>query len=898
MLSRKINSILSQGSYNHQASCFLLKAGKSSPKEVLSELSASDNGLSQEEADSRLRQYGKNEIAQEKPPPWYIQLISAFINPFIIILVVLGIASFFTDVYMQETSQQEWAKVLIIFTMVLVSGTLRFWQEFRSQKAAEKLRELVQNKALVLRRPSSSENQGGKEARGEWQEIPVAELVPGDIIRLSAGDMIPADVRLLFTDDFFVNQAALTGESMPVEKYADCTASQKDSENFLDLKTLCFMGTNVISGTATAIVVATGNRTYFGSLAKAVVGKREMTSFDKGVNNVSWLLIRFMLVMVPIVFLINGFTKNDWLQAFFFALAIAVGLTPEMLPLVVTANLANGANTMAEKKVIIKKLNAIQNLGAIDVLCTDKTGTLTENRVVLVKYIGVDGNESEKVLRYAYLNSYFQTGLKNLLDQAIVEHMEKNFDFSEERKYHKVDEVPFDFHRRRMSVAVQKGKEEHLLICKGAVEEVLDACTHFDDGKKIRKITRNEQKFAMLMRNNLNKAGLRVLAVAYKKTGRTAYFDYKPKDECGLILVGFMGFLDPPKQSAKGAIETLEKHGVKIKIITGDSEIITRSVCKQVRLKSERVLSGSDISSMSDEKLAKEVESTNVFVKIDPLQKARIVRALRNNGHVVGYMGDGVNDAAALREADVGISVDTAVDIAKESSDIILLEKDLLVLNYGIMQGRTVFGNIMKYLKMTTSSNFGNVFSVLTASAFLPFLPMMPIQLLTQNLLYDFSQLSIPWDRMDEEFLKKPKKWAAEGITRFMLFIGPISSIFDIITFLVLWHVFGANSIEHESLFQAGWFVEGLLSQTLIVHMIRTQKIPFIQSSASPPVLFLTAAIMAIGILLPFTPIGEGIGFAHLPLEYFLILVLILLSYCTLTQLVKTWYIKKFGEWL
>lgn len=890
----KINSVL-KANFQNKQSQFLTKLGKLSKEEVLKELETSENGLSFEEANERLKKYGKNEIAREKPPPWYVQFFLSFVNPFIIILIILGIASFFTDVYLQENGAQDWSKVIIISVMVLVSGSLRFWQEFRSQKAAEKLQGLVQNKALTLR-SSWAENQ--QEQSNCWREIPVAELVPGDIIRLSAGDMIPADVRLIFTNDFFVNQSTLTGESLPVEKYGQYDNSAAEPGSFLDMKTLCFMGTNVISGAATAVVVSTGNKTYLGSLAKMVVGKRELTSFDKGVNNVSWLLIRFMLVMVPLVFLVNGLTKNDWLQAFFFALAVAVGLTPEMLPLVVTANLAKGANSMAEKKVIIKKLNAIQNFGAMDILCTDKTGTITENRVVLVRYIGVDGEESDRVLKYAYLNSYFQTGLKNLLDQAIIEHMEKNFDFSEERKYRKVDEVPFDFSRRRMSVVVQKGSGEHILICKGAVEEVLQACTKYDNGKRVLRLSKNEHKFAMLLRNNLNKAGLRVLAVAYKKTGRKEYYNYKPKDEQDLILVGFMGFLDPPKQSAKTAIELLEKHGVKVKLITGDSEIITKSICKQVKLNVDRVLSGSDVSAMSDEQLSKEVEHTSVFVKVDPLQKARIVRALRANGHTVGYMGDGVNDAAALREADVGISVDSAVDIAKESSDIILLEKDLLVLEHGVWQGRMVFGNIMKYLKMTTSSNFGNVFSVLVASVFLPFLPMMPIQLLTQNLLYDFSQLSIPWDRMDEEFLKKPRKWVADSITRFMIFIGPISSIFDIITFAVMWHVFSANTIEQQSLFQSGWFVEGLLSQTLIVHMIRTQKIPFIQSSAAPPVLLLTLAIMAIGIMIPFTPVGESIGLQHLPPSYFPILFLILLSYCVLTQIVKTIYIRKFNEWL
>lgn len=866
----------------------LMHLGQIEVEELFKKIDTSENGLNETEVNKRLKIYGENEVAHTKPIQWWIQLINAFSNPFILILILLGLASFFTDIYLQEADQQEWTKIIILTLMVFVSGFLRFWQEYKSQKASEKLRALVQNKTSVERID--------KNGNSIKKEVPVSQIVPGDIVYLSAGDMIPADMRIIFSDDCFVNQSTLTGESEPVEKFSQLKSNVKSA---LELETLCFMGTNVISGTAKGVVLATGDRTYFSTLAKVITSQREMSSFDKGVNQVSWLLIRFMLVMVPIVFLINILTKGDWHQAFFFSLAIAVGLTPEMLPLVVTANLAKGANKMAEQRVIVKKLEAIQNFGAMDVLCTDKTGTITENRVVLIRHIDIKGEESERVMDYAYLNSHFQTGLKNLMDQAVVEYKEsKESSMDEVLKYHKVDEIPFDFDRRRMSVAVQKDEEEHLLICKGAVEEILKICTHVDDGKKIKPLSSIEEDLANVLKHNLNIAGLRVLAIAYKKTGKKSYYDYKVVDEKDMILVGYVGFLDPPKASAKESIKLLEQHGVNIKIITGDNEIVTKSICKQVNLSVNKILLGEDIKKMTEEELQKEVEITTVFAKIDPLQKAKIIKALKLNGHVVGYMGDGVNDAAALREADVGVSVDGAVDIAKESADIILLDNDLLVLEHGVIQGRTVFGNIMKYLKMTSSSNFGNVFSILAGSFFLPFLPMLPIHLLIQNLLYDFSQLSIPWDKMDESFIKKPKKWASNNLTKFMIYLGPISSIFDILTFLVLWYIFGASTNDMQSLFQSGWFIEGLLSQTLIVHMIRTEKIPFFESSATKPVLLLTISIILIGLFIPFSPIGEGIGLVPLPISYFPYLIAIILGYCISVQIVKNIYIKKFGSWL
>jgi len=884
----------------------LLKLGKIDPKQSLTELHSSSAGLTANEVKERQKIHGKNEVVHEKPPAWWIQLLKSFANPFIAILIVLGGASFVTDVLMAATA--DITKVIILGTMVSVSGFLRFWQEFRSQKAAEKLQALVQNKALVNRQnwdEDAAYFQNSSDIKNGKREIPVTELVPGDIVHLSAGDMVPADLRLLQTQDLFVSQSALTGESMPIEKLAIPTnveekkdqIKDKETTNPLELNTLCFMGTNVVSGSATGIIVATANQTNFGSMAKSVVGERSLTSFDKGINKVSWVLIGFMACMVPIVFVINGVVKHNWMDAFFFALAIAVGLTPEMLPLVVTANLAKGAMSMAKKKVIIKKLNAIQNFGAMDILCTDKTGTITENRVVLIRHLDPQGKESDRVLRLAYLNSFFQTGLKNLMDQAVVERMEKTHADSEEKTFHKVDEIPFDFGRRRMSVIVQKAEGEHMLICKGAVEEILKFCTSVEHNGKVTNLTDLTQKEVRKLTTTLNEEGLRVIAVAYKQIDHKKHI-YSVADENDLTLVGYIGFLDPPKASAKDAITLLEAHGVKVKIITGDNDIVTARICKDVGLKSGKILLGSDVEYMSDEGLSQQVEQTSIFAKIDPLQKARIVEALRKTGYTVGYMGDGVNDAAAMREADVGISVDTGVDIAKEAADIILLENDLMVLERGVIEGRTIFGNIMKYIKMTSSSNFGNVLSVLTASIFLPFLPMLPIHLLIQNLLYDFSQLSIPVDTMDPEFLKKPRKWEAKGISRFMIFIGPISSIFDITTFLVMWFVFHATTPAMQSLFQSGWFVEGLLSQTLIVHMIRTQKIPFFQSKAATPVILLTATIMLLGIAIPFSGFGQHIGLQPLPFQYFPILVATLLSYCILTQIIKTWYIKKFKVWL
>ena len=877
----------------------LVEVSKTDVNGVLELLKTDPRGLSFEEVEERRERYGLNEVSHEKPPGWYVQLIHAFMNPFIGVLIGLGIVSVFTDVVLAAPEDRSFKTIIVLSTMVGISGLLRFWQEYRSTQAAEALKAMVRTTAAVIRR-----------AEEKAHEIPIEELVPGDMLQLSAGDMVPADVRLVTSKDLFISQAVLTGESIPVEKYDTLAAVVQKSVQHegdggatspLELGNVAFMGTNIVSGTATAVVVATGDDTYFGSMARAIVGRRAMTSFDIGINKVSWLLIRFMFVMVPVVFLINGFDKHNWTQALLFAVSVAVGLTPEMLPMIVTANLARGAVTMSRRKAIVKHLNSIQNFGAMDILCTDKTGTLTQDKIVLEQHFDIHGNSDEQVLDYAWLNSFHQTGLRNVLDRAVLEFGAENGVPDRLREYRKIDEIPFDFARRRMSVVVRNGGQHNLLICKGAVDELLSVCSEADENGArpggIVPLTETLSERVRAFTTELAEEGLRVLAVAYKWLPLEDRA-YSVADENEMVLGGYIAFLDPPKESARDAITALGQHGIGVKIVTGDNEVVTRRICKYVGLDIADVLLGKDVEGMSDPELAARAQTTNIFAKMSPIQKSRVIRALQSGGHTVGYLGDGINDAPALRDADVGISVDTAVDIAKESADIILLEKSLMVLEEGVIEGRRTFGNIIKYIKMTASSNFGNVFSVLTASAFLPFLPMLPIHLLVQNLLYDISQISIPWDRMDEEYLRVPRKWEAGGIASFMIFIGPISSIFDITTYCLLWFVFGANSIGRQSLFQSGWFVEGLLSQTLIVHMIRTQKIPFLQSVASTPVLLLTAAIMAVGVYIPFSGLGANIGLVALPARYFTWLTVTLLCYCGLTQMVKRWYISRFHQWL
>lgn len=873
---------------------------------ILTNLQSNLNGLVQSEAKLRLDQYGKNEVAREKVPSAWIQLLLAFKNPFIFVLLILAGVSFYTDYWLpnQAGEETDLTGIIIILVMVSLSGLLRFWQEYRSNKAAEALKSMIRTTATVFRRTH-------KDLNAETIEVPLSDIVPGDIIFLSAGDMIPADIRIIESRDLFVSQAVLTGESIPVEKYDTLSCvSQKNShdsdpavtnpENVLDTNNICFMGTNIVSGTAKAIVIATGADTYFGSLAKSIIGTRAETSFDKGVNSVSWLLIRFMLIMVPIVLVINGLAKGDWGDATLFALAVAVGLTPEMLPMIVSANLAKGAVGMAKRKVVVKRLNAIQNFGAMDVLCTDKTGTLTQDRIILEQHLDVHGNTDPSVLKLAWVNSYYQSGMKNLMDKAIIQFSEQNANVKKLGlgQYTKIDELPFDFIRRRLSVVVENGNADHLMICKGAVEEMLAIATSvYEDGQYSPLDDTRKQQLINLA-HQYNQDGFRVLAVGIKNiAAKETKTQYSINDEQQLSIKGFLTFLDPPKDSALEAIATLHEHGVTVKVLTGDNEIITAKICRDVGLDAGMPLLGVDIEKMDDAELKEMIEQRTIFAKLTPLQKSRVIKLLQQNGHTVGFLGDGINDAPALRDADVGISVDTATDIAKESADIILLEKNLMVLEEGVIRGRETFGNIMKYLNMTASSNFGNVFSVLVASAFIPFLPMLAIQLLIQNLLYDISQLSLPWDKMDEEFIQKPRKWDAPNIGRFMLWIGPTSSIFDISTYLIMWYVFSANSIDMQSLFHSGWFIEGLLSQTLVVHMLRTQKIPFVQSTAAFPVIVMTMLIMAVGIYLPFSPFGNLIGLTPLPLSYFPWLVGTLVCYCVVTQLMKKIYIKRFKQW-
>lgn len=884
------------------SSSLLSDAAHSDIAHVFSRLHSTPAGLTEQEAAHRLARVGRNEIASERPLPWWLQFARTFTNPFVLVLVVLGLVSCLTDVLLAAPDARSWTKVVILTIMILLSCVLRFWQECRSQRAVSHLQAMVHTHATVQRHhPDASSS--------EHYELPIAQLVPGDLIHLSAGDMVPADVRLLTARDLFVNQSAFTGEAMPVEKMAceltpgEKGASERQSNlrasDPLALSSICLLGTSVVSGTASAVVVCTGTQTFLHTVGSSVLGQRPKTHFEHGVNQVTWVLIRFMLLMAPVVFLINGFSKGDWREAFFFTLAVAVGLTPELLPLIVTTNLVKGALQMARAQVIVKHLPAIQNLGAIDVLCTDKTGTLTENQVTLVHHLDAGGRPSARVLHLAYLNSAHQTGLKNLLDQAILDQAEQHHPAwrTVRPPYHKLDELPFDFVRRRMSVIVQQESEPPQLICKGALEEILQTCWGVEQQGEVIPLTEVVQARIERQGKLLQDEGLRVIALASK---RLSYLHtrYTLEDEQDLVFAGFLGFLDPAKVSAKATLEALSQQGIAVKVLTGDHEGITAWICEEVGLDPSRLLLAHEIDGMDDEELAAIAEQTVVFARVNPLHKVRILQALKRNGHTVGYLGDGINDAAALREADVSVSVDTAVDIAKASADVILLHKDLQVLAQGILEGRKVFGNIIKYVKMAASSNFGNALSVLLASAFLPFLPMLSLQLLVQNLLYDVSQLALPWDHLDGEFLARPRQWDARSLARFMLCFGPLSSLFDLTTFAVLWFVFRANVPAAQSLFQSGWFVEGLLSQTLIVHLLRTQKIPFLQSRASLPVIFLTGSLMLVGLILPFTSAGRVIGLRALPWSYFPWLLMTLLTYCVLTQFVKTRYLRRFRSWL
>lgn len=870
----------------------LMKASYSDVDSLLANLGSHRDGLSDTQAEHIRARVGTNEVEHEKPLPAWLHLWYSYKNPFNLLLTVLAAISYFTE---------DIKATIVISTMVVLSTFIRFIQETRSNNAVDKLKEMVSNTATVLRRDSTQDAAQTREnlhivlhPKGPRKaEVAIKLLVPGDLVLLSAGDMIPADLRVLSAKDLFISQSAMTGESMPVEKFSAQRVA--NVSNTIELDNILFMGTNVVSGSAMAVVVVTGSNTYFGALAQRVTATtRTLTAFQSGINKVSWLLIRFMLVMTPVVLLLNGFTKGDWLEASLFALSVAVGLTPEMLPMIVTTTLAKGAVILSRKKVIVKRLDAIQNFGAMNVLCTDKTGTLTQDKIFLERHTDVYGQESDTVLKYAYLNSYYQTGLKNLLDVAVLEHAEVHKELSINTAFRKVDEIPFDFIRRRMSVVVAEHKEQHLLICKGAVEEILNVCSRVQHGEKAEPLQPEILARIRSVTASLNEEGLRIVAVAAKEVAGSKN-TFNVKDEQELTLIGYIAFLDPPKESTAPALKALKQHGIEVKVLTGDNELVTLKICREVGLSIEGVLLGTDVEAMRDTELAEKVEHCNIFARLTPTHKERIVQALRSNGHVVGFMGDGINDAPALRAADIGISVDTAVDIAKEAADIILLERSLMVLEEGVIEGRKTFANMLKYIKMTASSNFGNVFSVLVASAFLPFLPMLPLHLLVQNLLYDVSQIAIPFDSVDEEQVKLPQVWKPDEISRFMMFFGPVSSVFDIATYCLMWFVFSANTTEQQTLFQSGWFVEGLMSQTLIVHMIRTQKIPFIQSKPSWQLMSTTILIVFAGIFLVMGPYASYFKLQALPMIYFVYLLIILLGYMALTQTMKKMYTRKYG---
>lgn len=842
-----------------------------SPQELKAKLDFSYEGLASAEATRRLGQYGYNEIAREKPLSPFKRLLNHLKNPLVILLTILGIVSRATG---------DLRATIVIFVMVLLGIVLRYFQEMRADKAAQKLKAMVTTHATVLR-------------DGKQQELPIKLLVPGDIVILGAGDMVPADLSILSSKDLFVNQVALSGEALPVEKTQN--ELTVPSNNPLELVHCCFMGTNVVSGSATTVVVNTGDQTYFGALACSIVGEREPTSFDKGINQFTWLMIRFILVMVPAVFVISGLARGNWLEAFLFALAVAVGLTPEMLPMIVTVNLSKGALSMSRKKVIVKRLNAIQNFGAMDVLCTDKTGTITRGKIVLKQYLDVMAKDNPKVLEYGYLNSYYHTGLKNLLDDAVLEQEELEAGLQIKETYHKLDEIPFDFERKRMSVVVKEKSGRCLLICKGAVEGLIDICNRIEINGEPKDLEEKDRAACLSLVHGLNKKGFRVVALAYKWIEEgTNNQVYKVTDECELVLLGFLSFFDPPKETALEALQRLKKLHVEVKILTGDNEAVTGYVCEQVGITAEKVLLGADIEKMNDIELAEAVNNYSIFARLIPSHKKKIIQALQHNGHVTGFMGDGINDAPAIKIADIGISVNSAVDVAKESSDIILLENSLLVLEQGVAEGRRVFGNIIKYIKMAASSNFGNMLSVVGASALLPFLPMLPIQVLTNNLLYDFSQTTIPTDKVDEDWLVKPRKWTIGELKRFILFVGPVSSVFDYVTFYLMWFVFHAQN--NQALFHTGWFVESLFTQTLIIHVIRTNKIPFLESRASWQLITSSVIIVFVGAWLTVSPLASALGFVSLPALYWLFLVIILCCYIVLTQLVKNWLIKVTGR--
>ena len=858
-------------------------------------------GLVDDQVEENRDAYGENVITKGQEDSMIKKIYESIINPFTVILLVIALVSFITNVWLAKPGEQDPTTSIIIVTLVLISGGIRFIQELRSDKAASNLSRMIVNTATVLR-------------DGSEQEIPIDEIVVGDVIKLSAGDMIPADVVLIDSRDFFVQQSGLTGESDAVEKVCLRKADSQNLDSLLESESLAFMGTNVISGRATALVLVVGDETMMGAIEQTINTYDEPTSFEREMNTISWLLIRLMLVMVPVVFVINGLTDGDWLEAGVFALSVGVGLTPEMLPMIITASLAKGSIIMAKEKVVIKKLNAIQDLGAIDILCTDKTGTLTQDEIVLEYPLDIHGELDLSVLRRAYLNSYFQTGLKNLMDRAIINRTQKEAKKHEivrdlDQTFHKIDELPFDFERRRMSVIVKDEDGVVSMVTKGALEEMLSVSTYVEYKGEIKRLTDEVRQEVLAEVAQLNEQGLRVLGVSYK-TDLDENDIFSVEDEGDMILTGYLAFLDPPKPSAAPAIKALAEYGVTTKILTGDNEKVTQAVCEKVGLDVERILLGSEIDTMTDQELAQVVETTTVFAKLSPDQKARIILCLKNNGHKVGYMGDGINDAPSMKVSDVGISVDTAVDIAKETADVILLDKDLMVLEKGLVEGRKVYANMTKYIKMTVSSNFGNIFSLLFASIFLPFLPMAPVHLIVLNLIYDLSCIALPFDNVDKDFLKKPRIWEANSIMRFMAWIGPISSVFDIITYMLLYflvvpmilgHGYNHGAVDAAAfimVFQTGWFIESMWSQTMVIHMLRSPKLPFIQSRPAFSVVVTTLVAAFFVTSLPYSPLASILKLSQLNGLYFVLLFAIIVLYMLSVTVVKRIYIKKYKEWL
>ena len=839
-----------------------------------------EKGLSNEQVENRLSTYGKNEMKQKKQKKWYNYLLDSLLSPFNIILMGITIILIYTDIIL--TSPPSYANIIVILVLVLASTLLEFFEVYNSNKAAEKLKDLVATTCIVIRNETKI-------------KIPLNEITIGDVILLSAGDIIPADVRVLEAKDLYITQSSLTGESDSVKKSSSTELSSIDEiESITDLDTICFMGTNVTSGSGKAIVIKTGDSTYFGKVANTITSGKPITSFQKGINNLSKLLIRFMLILIPITFLLNN-AKHGSLTAFTFSVAIAIGITPLLLPVILSSSLSKGAVKMSKKKTIVKRLDSIQSFGSMNILCTDKTGTLTEDNIVLEKYLDIKGNEDKKILEYVFLNSYFQTGLKGNIDEAVIKRAEKEEINVIASKYKKIDEIPFDFSRRRLSVIVSDGTSKKL-ITKGAIEEILSVCTTVNYKDTINPITSDIKNNILSISKNLNIQGMRVIGVC-QKTDIENISEFSVKDESKMTFLGFIGFLDPPKESAKSAITRLNSYGIRVMVLTGDNEYVTRAICEKVNISTKRILTGNKVDKLSDMALLRLLRSTNVLAKLSPIQKARIVRLLRESGNIVGYMGDGINDAPSLTNAEVGISVDTAVDIAKETADIILLEKDLHVLVDGVVEGRKTFGNLLKYIKMAVSFNFGEVLSVLIASILLPFIPITPIQLLVQSLLYDFGQLSLPLDHVDKEYLEKPRRWNLTSIKNFMLFMGPTSSIFDLLVFSILWYGFKLRAPD-VALFQTIWFSYGVVSNLVGLHVIRTSKIPFFQSHASKSVYLSSIILSIVALIIPFTFIGNFIGLVALPLKYIALIITIPILYCFLALFVKKLYIKKYGEWI